>query len=117
MAHKCLRCGNVYEDNDETILKGCKCGSVFFMYFRSLDDLQRFQSMNKKLKRKRTSLEKEIHKKIRKKEFKIETVTALEEGIYRININALMEGNPLIIHERGKAYFIHLPSVFEKVKR
>ena len=59
MTHKCLRCGAVYEDRDKTILTGCKCGSVFFMYFRSLEDLKRFEEMNKKLKKKKTTLEKE----------------------------------------------------------
>jgi predicted nucleic acid-binding Zn-ribbon protein len=116
MAHKCLRCGAVYEDNDKTILKGCKCGSVFFMYFRSIQDLERFEDMNKKLKKKKTSLEKEIKRKI-KRVGEVETITKMKEGIYKININALMSGKPLIIHEMGKAYLIHLPSIFEKLKR
>jgi len=116
MAHKCLRCGAVYEDNDKTILTGCNCGSVFFMYFRSIEDLKRFEEMNKKLKKKKTTLEKEIKRKIKKMPA-IETVTAVKEGVYKINLNALMNGNPLIIHEKGKAYLIHLPSVFEKLKR
>lgn len=116
MAHKCLRCGAVYDDNDKKILSGCNCGSVFFMYFRSIDDLKRFEEMNNKLKEKKTTLEKEIKRKI-KKTPEIETVTAEKEGIYSININALMNGNPLIIHEKGKAYLIHLPSVFEKLRK
>jgi len=116
MAHKCLRCGAVYEDNDESILKGCSCGSVFFMYFRSIQDLERFEEMKKKLKEKKTTLEKEIKRKIKKIPV-IETITAIKEGVYKINVNALMNGKPLIIHEKGKAYLIHLPSVFEKLKR
>jgi len=43
--------------------------------------------------------------------------SAVKEGVYKINVNALMNGKPLIIHEKGKAYLIHLPSVFEKLKR
>jgi predicted nucleic acid-binding Zn-ribbon protein len=116
MAHKCLRCGAVYEDNDKTILSGCKCGSVFFMYFRSLQDLEKFEAMKKKLEEKKTTLEKEIKRKI-KKIPEIETITKLKEGIYNIDIKALMIGKPLIIHEVGKAYLIHLPSVFDKLKR
>ncbi len=115
MAHKCLRCGAVYEDNEPSILKGCNCGSVFFMYFRSFEDLERFEEMNKKLKEKKTTLEREIRKRIKIPE--IATVTTLKEGVYTINVNALMNGRPLIIHEKGKAYLIHLPSVFEKFKK
>ena len=58
MAHKCLRCGAVYEDNDSRVLKGCKCGSVFFMYFKSIEDLERIESIEKKLSQQKTSLEK-----------------------------------------------------------
>jgi predicted nucleic acid-binding Zn-ribbon protein len=115
MAHKCLRCGNVYEDNDSSILNGCKCGSVFFMYFKTIDDLKKFDEMDKKLKREKTTLEKELEKKI--KAFDIETIRIPKEGVYEININALMNGKPLIIHERERIYLIHLPSVFEKLKR
>lgn len=115
MAHKCLRCGKIYEDNDASILSGCECGSVFFMYFRSLEDLEKFERMKKRLKKKKTTLEKELEKKI--EAFDIETVRTPKEGVYEININALFNKKPLIILEKGRAYFIHLPSVFEKVKR
>ena len=115
MAHKCLRCGNVYSDNDNSILNGCKCGSVFFMYFKKMEDLQKFEEMERNLKKKKTTLERELEKKI--KAFDIETIRIPKEGVYEINMNALMNGKPLIIHERERIYFIHLPSVFDKIKR
>ncbi|MDI6826488.1 MAG: Zn-ribbon containing protein [Candidatus Aenigmarchaeota archaeon] len=115
MAHKCLRCGAVYEDSDPSILSGCKCGSVFFMYFRSLEDIEKFKAMNKELKKKKTTLEKELKRKI--KRFEVETIKVPIEGVYEISINALMNGKPLIIHEKNRAYIIHLPSIFEKLKR
>jgi predicted nucleic acid-binding Zn-ribbon protein len=115
MAHKCLRCGAVYEDNDPSILSGCNCGSVFFMYFKSLEDLKKFEEMSKELKKKKTTLEKELRKKM--KVFEIETIKVPKEGVYEININALMSGKPLIIHEKDRAYIIHLPSIFEKLKQ
>ncbi len=115
MANKCLRCGTIYEDNDNSILNGCKCGSSFFMYFKTMDDLKKFETMDKKLKTKNTTLEKELEKRV--KSFDIETIRIPKEGVYEINVNALMNGKPLIIHERERIYFIHLPSVFEKLKR
>lgn len=118
--HKCVRCGTVYEDGDSSILRGCKCGSVFFMYFKSKRDLERMEAMDIKLREKKTTLEKELRKKIRlrkRKRFDIETVKEPIEGVYKINIEALMKEKPLIILERERAYFIHLPSVFEKIKR
>jgi hypothetical protein len=113
MTHKCLRCGAVYEDNDPRVLKGCKCGSVFFMFFKSTEDLQRIESIEKKLSQQKTSLEKELSRKI--KEVPIETVKSPKDGVYEINIEALMNKKPLIIMEKEGVYFIHLPSVFDVI--
>jgi len=55
-------------------------------------------------------------KKIRTPKFGIETIRVPREGVYEINIEALMEKRPIIVLEKGKVYFIHLPSAFEKVR-
>lgn len=127
--HKCVRCGSVYEDDDTNILRGCSCGSVFFLYIRGQQEIQEVQRIEKELEARDTSLEKEIAEKIseikkigkRKREveeikFGIETVRIPREGVYEINIDALMKKRPLIILERGTVYFIHLPSVFDLVR-
>ncbi|MEM5766102.1 MAG: Zn-ribbon containing protein [Candidatus Aenigmatarchaeota archaeon] len=128
--HKCVRCGTTYEDDDSSILRGCtNCGSIFFIYLRNQQDVVQVKEIEKELEAKDTTLEKEIAKKIeenkekvekrtKKKEekkikFGIETVKIPKEGIYEINLDALMQKKPLIILERGKVYFIHLPSVFD----
>lgn len=125
--HKCIRCGAIYEDKDISILKGCKCGSKFFLFLRHPEDALAIQKIEEELKTKRTSLEKEIRKKIKikkeeiKKEkkikFGIETVRIPKEGVYEIDIDALMKKQPLIILEKERVYFIHLPSVFEKFEK
>jgi predicted nucleic acid-binding Zn-ribbon protein len=130
-----VRCGNVYQDNDSSILKGCSCGSTFFLYMRTPQDAVKIEKIEEELKTKKTSLEKEIKRKIKIKkaemkkikekikpkrfrviEFGIETVRIPREGVYEIDIDALMKKQPLIILEKGRVYFIHLPSVFEKFK-
>jgi predicted nucleic acid-binding Zn-ribbon protein len=129
-----VRCGAIYQDNDSSILRGCvKCGSIFFLYLRDQQDEVRAMEIEKELEAKETSLEEELKKKIeekkeeekteagkkkvekkkeRKVEFGIETVRIPREGVYEINLDALMQKKPLIILEKGKVYFIHLPSVF-----
>jgi len=135
--HKCVRCGSIFEDNDATILRGCKCGSIFFLFMRSEKDQDQVKEIEKELEKKETTLEKEIEKKIEEKKereeeelkigrpkkveveeikFGIETIRIPREGVYEINLDALMKKQPIIILERGKVYFIHLPSAFEKVK-
>ncbi|MEM5879631.1 MAG: Zn-ribbon containing protein [Candidatus Aenigmatarchaeota archaeon] len=133
--HKCVRCGASYQDDDSSILRGCtKCGSIFFLFLRDQQDVAQAREIEKELEAKDTTLEKEIAKKIeekkeelevaveksekkakkeRKIEFGIETVRIPREGVYEINLDALMQKKPLIILEKGKVYFIHLPSVFE----
>lgn len=134
--HKCIRCGNVYQDSDSSILRGCSCGSKFFLYVRNQQDMAEIKRIEEELKTKKTSLEKEIKRKIKIKKaemkkvkekvkprkfrvikFGIETIRIPKEGVYEIDIDALMKKQPLIILEKGEVYFIHLPSVFEKVKR
>lgn len=133
--HKCVRCGNVYQDNDSSILKGCGCGSTFFLYIRTSQDAIKIEKIEEELKTKKTSLEKEIKRKIKIKKaemkkikrkikprkfrlikFGIETIRIPREGIYEIDIDALMKKQPLIVLEKERVYLIHLPSVFEKFK-
>ena len=112
MPHKCLRCGRIFADDDPAILHGCPyCGSVFFLYFKTKEDLKRIERVEKKLEKKKTSLEKEITKK-----FELETIRSPREGVYEINIEALMKKKPIIILEKEMVYIIHLPSIFQKVK-
>jgi predicted nucleic acid-binding Zn-ribbon protein len=137
--HKCIRCGAVYQDNDSSILRGCSgCGSIFFLFLKTPQDAVEVKEIEKELESRDTTLEKELIKKIEEKkkeekipkekeipekkaekkremkiEFGIETVRIPREGIYEINLDALMKKRPLIILEKEKVYFIHLPSVFE----
>jgi predicted nucleic acid-binding Zn-ribbon protein len=102
---------------------------------RTPQDAVKIEKIEEELKTKKTSLEKEIKRKIKIKkaemkkikekikpkrfrviEFGIETVRIPREGVYEIDIDALMKKQPLIILEKGRVYFIHLPSVFEKFK-
>ena len=129
--HKCIRCGEVFQDNDESILRGCtNCGSIFFLYLKTPEESQQLEEIKKELEEKKTTLEEEIEKKIKeikeekkvekkkvkRPKFGIETVRIPREGVYEINLDALMKKRPLIILEKGKVYFVHLPSVFEKIK-
>jgi predicted nucleic acid-binding Zn-ribbon protein len=65
MPHKCLKCGNVYQDNDSTILRGCThCGSIFFLYMKNGAEAQQIQEIQSELASKNTSLEEQLTKQI-----------------------------------------------------
>lgn len=49
--------------------------------------------------------------------FGVETIRVPKDGVYEINIDALMKNQPVIVLERGQIYIIHLPEVFESVSK
>jgi len=72
MPHKCLKCGNSYEDNDETILRGCThCGSIFFLYVKTGNEEQQMKEIQKELQTKNISLEQELEKQIQVKKVEV----------------------------------------------
>lgn len=118
MTHQCIRCGNIYENSDSSILRGCNCGSSFFAYIKSQKDAEKLKKIEEELEEHHTSLEREIEKEVEKIDtpFGIETVKIPQEGVYEINIDALMKNQPLIVLKKDQTYLIHLSSVFEKVR-
>lgn len=48
-----------------------------------------------------------------KPQFGIETVRNPKPGVYDINIEALLNGKPVIIFSNGKTYIIHLATAFK----
>ena len=37
MPHQCVKCGDLYPNGSEELLKGSKCGARFFFYVREKD--------------------------------------------------------------------------------
>lgn len=123
--HRCIKCGSLYQDEDESIIKGCPvCGSRFFLFLRNEEDERKFEKIEKELKKRKSSLEKEIKKSIKRKrkkkvktiEFGVETLRIPKEGVYEINLKGLLEGKPLIILEKKGIYLVHLPSAFRMLE-
>ena len=81
------------------------------------------EKASKKPKRvKKESVKKEVVRVGKKRfaveaDFGIETVRAPVDGVYEINIDALMKKKPIIVFGKGRIYVIHLPDVFEKVAK
>lgn len=121
MPHKCLRCNKIYEDNDSSVIRGCECGSIFFFYIRDRNEVEKLQEIQQTLEAQKTNLEFELEKEFIKSQndknhFGVETIKNPIDGVYEINLDALMKKQPLVILKHGSTYIIHLPSVFDKVK-
>lgn len=59
-----------------------------------------------------------VKKKAAKKEKKdnVAVITITDEGIYELDVEALMEHSPIIVQKDG-SYMVHLPSVFKGKKK
>ncbi|MFC1454827.1 Zn-ribbon domain-containing protein [Candidatus Undinarchaeota archaeon] len=139
--HKCLKCGKIYEkEEDVPIISGCECGSKFFVFLKeedkedttavldrvTLDELDKIEQ--RIIEKKESETSKSISQKISKEtttlsipkkkgSFGIETVKTVKPGVYEINIEALLSGAPFIVLQKGETYIIHLSSVFKSKKR
>lgn len=122
MPHQCVRCGAMYDDGSEVILKGCtSCGSRLFFYIKQdrLNELKSFQSNLSDTDKKQ--IEEDILDLIGQEGIKdssivldIEAIRVPKPGSYEIDIVRLFKGDPIIYKlEEGK-YFI---DVAESLKR
>ena len=121
MPHQCVRCGNMYEDGAQEVLKGCSCGSRFF-FFVSREKLEKIKTLTTNLsENERHQIEhdvKDIIGDILDEKIVIldlENVRILKPGQYEISIIDIFKGKPLVYKlEEGK-YIIDLASTFKSV--
>ncbi|EKQ52003.1 MAG: Zn-ribbon containing protein [Methanobacterium sp. Maddingley MBC34] len=91
--HRCIKCGQEYEDSEDLILKGCpNCGSKFF----------------------------EFHQEGKVKEIKeikgssIETIMVKEHGVYEVNLESLMADESVIVSDEEGKYLIDINYILKK---
>ena len=119
--HQCVRCGNMYEDGSEVILKGCSCGSRFF-FFVNKAHVERMKNMTVSLSNtEREQIEVDVKEMIgdevdeKSVILDLENVRILKPGHYEISLIDIFKGKPLVYKlEEGK-YIIDLASTFESV--
>lgn len=105
MPHRCTRCGTVYEDGSENILKGCECGNRYFLYFRKITDEEAEELKTK-----------ENVREVREGEKGIGNIK-IKDGIYEIDVSSLMMQEPIIIVGEEGRYLLSLPSAFKSKKK
>src|SRR3989338_6798776 len=118
--HQCVKCGTLYEDTSNELLKGCsKCGGKFFFFVRK-DALEKMQKLTVNLtSNERTEIEKDIFeltgldKVDQPVILDIESIRILKPGQYEIDLVDLFRGKPVVYKlEEGK-YIIDLASTFK----
>ncbi|HEX59648.1 MAG TPA: hypothetical protein ENF26_05835 [Methanomicrobia archaeon] len=121
MPHKCTRCGKVFEELSDDMLKGCPaCGNKLFFYMRSaaaeelagrirVEGIEEVEDVGADAENASQTMQ--------MPQLDIESIRILKPGVYVLNLEALFSKEEIImgIKEDG-SYVIHLPSLF-KTKR
>lgn len=123
MPHRCLRCGNVYNDKSMEIITGCSCSSKLFLYVRDekKDEKKNNKKDNKEIKNNKEEIKQEIKKLIKDNEspviLDIETIRIVKPGKYEIDLQKLMARRQIVFKLAEGKYYIDLVSGFgNKVK-
>jgi len=120
MSHQCVKCGKIYEEASNELLKGCgQCGGKFFFFVRK-ETLEKVKQLSVDLTPKdRKEIEQDIRELIDYEDLDkpvildIESIRILKPGQYEIDLVDLFRGKPVIYKlEEGK-YVIDLASTFQ----
>ena len=120
MSNQCVKCGTIYEDTSNELLKGCsKCGGKFFFFVKK-DALEKMKALTINLtKDERQEIEEDIleltglDKVDQPVILDIESIRVLKPGQYELDLVDLFRGKPVIYKlEEGK-YLIDLATTFK----
>ncbi len=120
MPHQCIRCGILYPDGSQRIVKGCSCGGKFFFFIRK-QKIEEAKKLTEELTlRDREQIEKDVldlvGSKVDKEEtvfLDLESINISKPGKYELDLVDLFKKRPLIYKlEEGK-YFIDIISTFQ----
>ncbi len=125
MPHQCVRCGTVYDDGAEEILKGCSCGARMFYFIRAekLKQIQEKQEREKLSLKEQEQIEKDVYDLIGDEIDKdkpvildIESIEILKPGKYQLDLVKLFKNKePLIYKLEDGKYMVDIVETFKKI--
>lgn len=124
MAHQCVKCGKIFEEVSNELLKGCSsCGGKFFFFVRK-ETLEKVKQITVDLTpQDRKEIQEDIMELIGIEDLDkpvildIESIKILKPGQYEIDLVDLFKGSPLVYKlEEGK-YVIDLASTFKSKEK
>jgi uncharacterized protein len=116
LPNKCTKCGKIYGEGSDAILTGCECGNRMFFYFRRVTEEEAVELTEKGTKEISESAGTLIG--IKDGEPVLDKGTDIwnikvKEGVYEIDIAALLGGEPLIVAGDEGRYLVSLSSAFK----
>ena len=124
MPHQCVRCGAIYDDGAQEILKGCtKCDGKLFFYIKKERLEQEKEIATQLTKKEKEQIEKDVYDLIgaevdieKPVVLDLESIKILKPGKYELDLVHLFKKEPLIFKLGDGKYMIDLPASFKKTK-
>ena len=120
MPHRCVRCGAMYDDGSQEILKGCSCGARLFFFVKK-KDMEKADDLIENLSTKeKKQIENDVYDIIgvKKEEDKpvildLESIKIKKPGKFELDlVNLFNKNHPLVYKlEEGK-YVIDIAESF-----
>ena len=122
MPHQCVRCGTLYDDAANELLKGCSCGGKLFFYVKK-DKLKEIQEKTVNLTiEEKEQIEKDVFDLIGSEIDKdqhvildLESVRVLKPGKYELDLVHLFKKEPMVIKVGEGKYMIDLIQTFKDI--
>lgn len=119
MPHQCVKCGNLYDDAAQELLKGCTCGGKFFFFVKQ-EHIEEMEKESEKLKPSERQEMVEDIMEIIGPDFdssmpvvlNLESIRVRKPGKFELDLVKLFKGAPLVYKVEEGKYFIDLPSTF-----
>jgi len=123
MVHQCVKCNTMFNDGDNSILKGCsKCGGKFFFFVRkeALDKVKKATAnLTQEDKTKMETDVREIIGDYSEDEavvLDLESVNISEPGKFQLDLVKLFKGDPLVYKLEDGKYLIDVATTFKSFR-
>lgn len=121
MPHQCVRCGKLYPDGAQEILKGCSCGAKLFFFIKKKHVEESKEFITKLSDNEKDQIEKDVCEILHVKRddkrpvvLDFESIRVLKPGKYEIDLVHLFNKDPLVFRLSEGKYVIDLPQAFKK---
>ncbi len=119
MPHQCVKCGTIFKDGSNDLLKGCEnCGSKFFFYVKK-ESLEQAKEITSKLTvEEKKQIESDVMEIIGDNQedhpvvLDLESIRIVKPGKYELDLVDLFKGKPLVYNLDEGKYLNDIPSTF-----
>ena len=123
--HQCVKCGKVYGDGSNELLKGCQnCGGKFFFFIKKEKLSEAVEEVEKLTEKEREQIQQDVLDIVGSKIdddtpviLDLESIKVLKPGKFEVDIVNLMRGKPVVFKMENGKYIIDLATTFQQTRR